>query len=323
MTTAQPSPGAAHPGPAASGPPALPDQRDAPAPVVRGDPVEVSDGVFVIPDNRVPLVPNVGFVVGDTAVLVIDTGLGPRNGAHVLGQARRLAGGRPLYLTVTHFHPEHGFGAQAFRGAATIIYNAAQREELRRKGAGYIEMFTGMSPAYAAELRDVELTGPDITYDGRAEIDLGGHTAVLQSRGPAHTASDQSIHVDGRVLFTGDLLETRSFPIVPYFPPFDTDVDVAGWITVLGQFLALDPAVVVPGHGEVTDTTLIRDVRDYLDYVLRQAARLRADGASPDDAATAIEKDARARWTTWDSPYWIGLAARAVYQAGPAEGATA
>jgi glyoxylase-like metal-dependent hydrolase (beta-lactamase superfamily II) len=322
MTTAQPSLSAAQPGPAAAGQPALPDQTDAPAPVVRGDPVEVSDGVFVIPDNRVPLVPNVGFVVGDSAALVIDTGLGPRNGARVLDQARRLAGARPLYLTTTHFHPEHGFGAQAFRGAATIIYNAAQHVELRRKGAGYIEMFTGMSPAYAAELEGAELTGPDITYDSRAEIDLGGHTAVLQSRGPAHTASDQSIQVDGRVLFTGDLLETRSFPIVPYFPPFDTDVDVAGWITVLGQFLALDPAVVVPGHGEVTDTTAIRDVRDYLDYVRRQTARLQADGASPDDAAAAIETDAHARWATWENPYWIGLAVRALYQAGPPERAT-
>jgi len=106
----------------------------------------------------------------------------------VLDQARRLDGGRPLYLTVTHSHPEHGFGVQAFRGAATIIYNTAQLEELRRKGRGHIEMLTGMSPAYAAELGDVELTGPDITYDGRAEIDRGGHTAVLQSRGPA-TAS--------------------------------------------------------------------------------------------------------------------------------------
>ena len=106
----------------------------------------------------------------------------------MLDQARRLDGGRPLYLTVTHSHPEHGFGVQAFRGAATIIYNTAQLEELRRKGRGHIEMLTGMSPAYAAELGDVELTGPDITYDGRAEIDRGGHTAVLQSRGPA-TAS--------------------------------------------------------------------------------------------------------------------------------------
>src|SRR5260370_12725159 len=119
MTTAQPSPGAAHPGPAAAGQPALPDQRDAPAPVVRGDPVEVSDGVFVIPDNRVPLVPNVGFVVGDTAVLVIDTGLGPRNGAYVLDQARRLAGARPLYLPTPHFHPGHASWAQAFTVPST------------------------------------------------------------------------------------------------------------------------------------------------------------------------------------------------------------
>lgn len=91
---------------------------------------------------------------------------------------------------------------------------------------------------------------------------------------------------------------------------------------MLGQFLALDPAIVVPGHGEVTGTTAIRDVRDYLDYVRRQTARLREDGASPDDAAAAIEKDARARWTTWDYPYWIGLAVRALYQAGLSEGAT-
>jgi len=90
---------------------------------------------------------------------------------------------------------------------------------------------------------------------------------------------------------------------------------------VLGQFLALDPAVVVPGHGEVTDTTAISDVRDYLDYVRGQTARLGADGASPDDAAAAIETDARARWVTWDYPYWIGLAVRALYQAGLPEGA--
>jgi hypothetical protein len=67
---------------------------------------------------------------------------------------------------------------------------------------------------------------------------------------------------------------------------------------------------------------LIRDVRDYLDYVLRQTAQLRAGGASPDDAAAAIEKDARARWTTWENPYWIGLTVQAVYQAGLPQGAT-
>jgi hypothetical protein len=69
-----------------------PDASGAPAPVVSGEPVQVSDGVYVIPDRRVELVPNVGVVVGERAALVVDTGMGPRNGAHVLRQADRAGG---------------------------------------------------------------------------------------------------------------------------------------------------------------------------------------------------------------------------------------
>ena len=178
-------------------------------------------------------------------------------------------------------------------------------------------MFNGLGPDIAAEISGVELTDPDVTYDGQVEIDLGGHRAVLRSWGPAHTAGDQTILVDGRVLFGGDLFETHMFPIVPYFPPADTDVDGSRWITVLDQLIALDPAVVVPGHGEVTDASLIRDVRGYLDYVRSQASRLRASGASADDAAAAIGQAALVRWDTWANPEWISYAARAFYQASP------
>jgi CRISPR/Cas system type I-B associated protein Csh2 (Cas7 group RAMP superfamily) len=86
---------------------------------------------------------------------------------------------------------------------------------------------------------------------------------------------------------------------------------------VLDRLAALEPAVVVPGHGEVTDVSLIRDVRDYLGYVRGEASRLRASGASADDAAAAIEQGARARWDRWANPEWIGYAARAFYQASP------
>jgi glyoxylase-like metal-dependent hydrolase (beta-lactamase superfamily II) len=290
-----------------------PDVSKAPPPVVRGEPVEVAGGVHVIPDNRVPLVPNVGIVVGDRAALVIDTGLGLRNGRYVLGQARRLAGDRPLYLTVTHFHPEHGYGARAFAGAATIVVPRAQRDELRRKGAGYLDMFRGLGENVAAELDGVEFAAPDVTYGDHAELDLGGHTAALVARGPAHTAGDQTVLVDGRVLFCGDLVETRMFPIAPYFPPHDTDVDGAHWIAVLDDLLALDPEVVVPGHGEVTGAALIREVRDYLAHVRDEAARLRAAGASADDAVAAIDRDARTRWSDWANPEWIAFTARAFY----------
>ena len=220
---------------------------------MQGEPIEVADGVYVIPDRRVPLVPNIGIVVGERAALVVDTGLGPRNGARVLAQARRLAGDRPLYLTTTHFHPEHGFGAQAFAGAATIVANRAQLDELRAKGAGYLAMFSGFGPTSRPSSPTSSSPNRTCAYDERLDIDLGGHTATLRAHGPAHTSGDQTVLVDGRVLFTGDLVETRMFPITPYFPPHDTEVDPGWWIGVLDDLIALAPDVVVPGHGEITD----------------------------------------------------------------------
>jgi glyoxylase-like metal-dependent hydrolase (beta-lactamase superfamily II) len=287
----------------------------APPPVVQGEPVELADGIFVIPDRRVDLVPNIGIVVGTQAALVIDSGLGPRNGAYVLEQAKRLAGDRQLYLTITHFHPEHGFGAEAFKGSATIVYNRAQRDELGRKGAGYIELFKGLIADLGPTLDEVTFVDPDVTYDGQAEIDLGGHRAVLRSVGPAHSAGDQTVFIDDRVLFAGDLLETRMFAIFPYFPPLDTDVKGTRWIGVLDEMITSKPEIVVPGHGEVSDTTLIHDAREYLGYVRPEATRLRAAGASVEEAIATIDEAARRRWTTWDHPEWIAFAARVFYMA--------
>src|SRR5215468_9808322 len=73
-----------------------------PAPIVKVEGLQqISPHVHIIPDNSVPLVPNVGYVVGDRAALVVDTGLGPPNGAAVFEVARRLAGTKALYLVTT------------------------------------------------------------------------------------------------------------------------------------------------------------------------------------------------------------------------------
>ena len=235
MSTAERSPGTVSASPRSEVP-----QQAAPPPVVRGEPAEVADGVLVIPDGRVPLVPNVGFVVGDQAVLVIDTGVGRRNGAYVLEHARRLAGGRPVFLTATHFHPEHGFGAQVFKGEATIIYNRPQRDELHRK-ARPTSRCSRPGPGHRGRDRRRRAHRPR-RHLRRPSGDRPGRTPGGASQlGPAHTAGDQTILVDGRVLFGGDLFETRMFPIVPYFPPADTDVDGSRWITVLDQLIALAP----------------------------------------------------------------------------------
>jgi len=284
----------------------------APAPVVTADPVEILDGVYVIPDGRVPLVPNVGIVLGDRLALVVDTGMGPTSGARVLEHARELAGDRPLLLTVTHFHPEHGFGAQVFEEAALVVYNTAQRDELRQKGEAYIQMFRGFGDSVAEQLVDVRLVDPHLTYDGlSAEIDLGGRTARLLTWGRAHTGGDQVVFLPGEsVVFGGDLFETRMFPIVPYFPPDDTDVDGDRWIEVLGKVIELGPAIVVPGHGEVTNLALVEAVRDYLVTMRDEAAAAKRDGLTADQAVETLASAVRERHPDWENPEWIDFAIR-------------
>jgi len=287
---------------------------ELPAPVVRGEPVEIAAGVYVIPDGRVPLVPNVGIVLGDRDALVVDTGMGPRNGERVLGHARELAAGRRLLLTITHFHPEHGFGAQVFTGDAAIVYNRSQLVELHAKGAAYTEMFRGFGEAVAAELEGVELVEPDITYDGEADLDLGGRTVQLRTYGLAHTRGEQVVFLpEERILFTGDLAETRQFPIFPYFPPDDVDVDGGRWIDVLAQLEALGPEIVVPGHGEVGDVGLLAAVRGYMTLVRGETDRLAAEGLDADAIVAALEPELRSRYPDWDSPEWIGFAIRCFF----------
>jgi glyoxylase-like metal-dependent hydrolase (beta-lactamase superfamily II) len=268
-------------------------------------PEELADGVFVITDGRVPLVPNVGIVFGTRAALVIDTGLGPRSGATVRRVAEELTGGVPLFLTLTHFHPEHGWGAAAF-GDATIVYNRAQREEFAQKGAPYLEMFRGISGEVAAELDGVEFVDPQIVYEGGVDLDLGGRIVELRSMGPAHSRGDQSIFLpEERILFTGDLVENRFIPI---FPPDDTDVNGNRWISVLDEIAALEPASVVPGHGELGDAALLATTKEYLEMLRSESYRLADAGADPEAIVSELTAKIIATYPDWHVDETFGVA---------------
>jgi glyoxylase-like metal-dependent hydrolase (beta-lactamase superfamily II) len=272
--------------------PAVPDVK----------PQQIAEGVYVIPDERIDLVPNVGYVVGENAVLVVDTGMGVANAERVLARARELADGKPLFLTLTHFHPEHGFGAQVFRDAATIVYNQSQREELKEKFGEFVEMFSGFSPEIADILSDVELTEPHESYPDRHRIDLGGVVVELESVGPAHTRGDQLVWLpEQQVLFAGDLVENRFFPILP-----DADAHGSEWIDLLERMERMEPATVVPGHGAVGDVGLVREVREYLEWIRALVQESREKDA--DALKAELEPKVLERYSNWDNPIWIGFA---------------
>jgi glyoxylase-like metal-dependent hydrolase (beta-lactamase superfamily II) len=286
--------------------------EELPAPSVDpGGLTEIADGVWLIPDRRVPLVPNIGIVLGDEAVLVVDTAMGPANGRLVLDTARSLAGSRRLLLTVTHFHPEHGFGAQAFAGSAHSVYNRAQLDELHAKGDGYLTMFRTFAPTVEQALDGVELVDPDETYSGTSSLDLGGRAVLLRETGLAHTRGDQVVVVDDTgVLFTGDLVEQGCFPIFPYFPPDDVDVDGSAWIEVLAALEQLGAEVVVPGHGATGGVEVIAAQRAFMEELRSASYRAADEGRSADEAVAGLEAGLQALHPDWTQPEWVGFGIR-------------
>jgi len=274
------------------------------APVVDvGDAEEIARDLVVIPNRRVQLVPNIGVVGGEHSVLVVETGLGPRNAEKVLEFALEYARGRRLYLTTTHFHPEHAYGAQAF-GDATYVVNRAQAEDLRVKGPGYLEMFRGLGESIARELEDVALVTPDVVYDQSYELDLGGRVVELRATGRAHSKGDQVVRVED-VLFTGDLVETGQFAIFPWFPPYDVDVSGLRWIDVMRRLEAETPSVVVPGHGDLGGPELLADTRTYLELLRDETWRRRDSAMSEQEIAAEVTEVMTIRYPEWTDREWI------------------
>jgi glyoxylase-like metal-dependent hydrolase (beta-lactamase superfamily II) len=285
------------------------NQSQPPPLVQEGKTVKVSDHVYAIPDGRVNLVPNIGIIVGNRATLVVDAGMGPRNGETVMREVAKVSKNTELYFTTTHFHPEHMTGVQAFPANTIIIRPAVQQEEVDQKQLDFIRNFSRRTADLKALLQDVKPRPPDILFDHQAKMDLGGITVRLLWLGPSHTRGDNFVFVeeDG-VLFTGDTVINRFFPIFP-----DKDASGKNWLSILDQLDELHPRTIVPGHGEVGDASLINTERAYLKAVQSRVVELKAQGKSAEEIAKLLSTEFRAKYPTWENPGWIADAVERFY----------
>ena len=111
-----------------------------------------------------------------------------------------------------------------------------------------------------------------------------------------------------RILFTGDLVENKGFAIFPYFPPDDADVNGDRWIEALELMERLDPAIVVPGHGDVGDVGVVTAAREYLVQLRDETRELAAEGLAVDDIVARLEPGCRSATRTGCSPSGSGSA---------------
>jgi glyoxylase-like metal-dependent hydrolase (beta-lactamase superfamily II) len=266
----------------------------------------VSDHVYVMEGF-----PNVAFVIGSRATLVVDTGLGERNGATVMRAEQKLAKGPILYLTTTHYHSEHTSGEQAFPASAIIIRNSVQQEEMTKSVGAHMEAFKKMSAQNSDLLKEVHFRPPDVVFDREAKLDLGGVTARMFYVGPAHTKGDELIFVEeDSVLIPGDIVQKDIFPIMP-----NADASVKGWLSILDNVEALHPKFIVPDHGAaIVDASQIGIERAYFLALQARALELKKQGVSADDAGKTITTELKAKYPDWPNPNNVAGEVMRVYE---------
>jgi glyoxylase-like metal-dependent hydrolase (beta-lactamase superfamily II) len=255
--------------------------------------------------------PNVVFVIGSRATLVVDTGLGERNGATVMRAEQKLAKGPILYLTTTHYHSEHTTGEQAFPANTIIIRNTVQQEEMVKSVGAHMDAFRKMSAQNLDLLQNVKFRPPDVLFDREAKIDLGGVTARLFYVGPAHTKGDELIFVEeDSVLIPGDIVQKDIFPIMP-----NADASLKGWLANLDNVEALHPKFIVPDHGAaIVDASQIGIQRAYFLGLQARALELKKQGVSVDDAGKTITAELKAKNPDWPNPNNIAGEVTRVYE---------
>lgn len=238
--------------------------------------VEVAAGVFayIQPDGSWFL-NNAGFVKGSTSAVLIDQ-CATEDRARTLLGAVETATGLPLQALInTHHHGDHTFGNFLVPPETAIIGHHRTREAVLATGTVTTQLVEG------PEWGNLSVRPPMVTFEDRLTVWAGEQELQLIHFGtPAHTTNDVVVWLPTeRVLFSGDLVFEGG-------TPFALEGSIAGWLETCDRLEALEPEVVVPGHGMVTDVSAISSVRGYLQFVEETGRRGLEAGLTPLEAAS-------------------------------------
>ncbi len=239
---------------------------------------------------------NIGFIVGEDCVLVIDAG-----GTHLLGKQlraaiRRVTDKPVCYVVITHAHPDHFFGASAFiADNPKFVGHIGLSRQLRARERFYIRQLTDDLGETAIGSRVVF---PDeIVEVGNSLIVSVGtdHQVAIKAWSPAHTDHDLTVFdLKEKVMWTGDILFVDHIPIL--------DSNIKGFISVLAELSNIKVKFYVPGHGaaKITWDTAIRKQKRYLDQVLAETRQAIKEGMRLMDAVHTIGWKEKNNWVNFE-----------------------
>jgi quinoprotein relay system zinc metallohydrolase 2 len=262
---------------------------------------EIAPGVFLragVQEEAAPAngghIANIGFVVGEERVAVIDTGGSLAEGRALRRAIRRVTELPIGYVILTHVHPDHVFGAAAFeQDAPAVVGHANLPDALARRGGYYLERLDALLGPTAAGTRVVM---PSMVVASATELDLGGRILELTAHPTAHTNNDLSVF-DRRTatLWLSDLLFVERIPVL--------DGSLTGWLRVIDDLAAIEARRVVPGHGPVPADwhAALGAQRRYLERVADGVREFIRRRGTLEQAVDGVGRDEAGRWLLFDA----------------------
>jgi glyoxylase-like metal-dependent hydrolase (beta-lactamase superfamily II) len=252
--------------------------------------VQVAAGVYayVQPDGSW-MINNTGLVTGaDGQYVLVDTTSTERRNRALLAAVTQVSPAPPRALVNTHHHGDHTYGNWLMPSGTPIIGHVLCREDVLRAGLMAAEVLPG--PDYG----HLEIRPPDVTFTGSLTLHLAERVVELHHVGPAHTRSDVVVWLPAeRTVFAGDIAFAGG-------QPFLMEGSVAGYPKALAAVRALEPEVLVPGHGPVCRgdevVRLLDDLDAYARFVDHVAREGVAAGRTPFEVAVAARDNPFASW---------------------------
>jgi len=215
---------------------------------------------------------NAGFVVTRDGVVVFDALATPPLAEKLVGLIRKVTKQPIKRVIISHYHADHFYGLQVFKALGAEIWTHRAAKGATRTEEAALRLAQRKEALFPWVDDTTQLLEADRFLEGDTDFEMGGLHFALRHVGPAHSNEDMAMLVrEDRVLYAGDLVFRGRVPFVG-------DADSRAWIAALDKLTALNPKVLIPGHGAPsrsprTDLAFTRDYLNYLRTQMGQAAR--------------------------------------------------